>query len=46
MDGQQVFGFAAVVAKFLAELHDDLVQHARRAVIIVAPDFVQQLVAR
>ena len=46
VDGEQVFRFAAVVAEFFAELHDDLVQRARRAVIIVAPDFIQQLVAR
>lgn len=41
-----MFGFAAVVAEFFAELHDDLIESARRAVIIVAPDFIQQFVAR
>src|ERR1035441_2157161 len=46
VDGEQVFRFAAVVTEFFAKLHDDLVQRAGGAVIIVAPDFVQQFVAR
>ena len=39
-------GFVAVVTKFLAQLDDHLVQRARCPVIIVAPDFAQQLVPR
>jgi hypothetical protein len=30
-----MFGFAAVVAEFFAELHNHLIQRARRAIIIV-----------
>ncbi len=38
--------FATVVAQFFSQLNDHLVQRPRRAVVIVAPDVVQQAVAR
>jgi hypothetical protein len=46
MYGEQVFGLAAVVAEFFAELHDHLVQRARGAIVVVTPDFIEQPVAR
>src|SRR6266568_1988259 len=46
VDGQQMFRFAAVVPEFFPQLHDHLVQRARCAVVVVAPDFVEQPVAR
>lgn len=41
VNGEQMLRLTAVVAKFFPELHDDLIQRARGAVIITAPDFVQ-----
>ena len=46
VDCQQVPGRVAVVAQFLSQLHDYLVQSARCAKIVVAPNFVQQTVPR
>src|ERR1019366_4768648 len=46
VDGQEMFGFAAVVAELFPELYDHLVQGACRPVIIVTPDLIQQFVPR
>src|SRR5436309_3013509 len=46
VDGQDVFRFFAVVAEFFSQLNDDLVESAGGSVVAVAPDLVQQAVAR
>lgn len=46
VDGEEVFGFGAVVAQFFSQLDNYLVEGARRAIIVLAPDFIQQAVAR
>jgi len=46
VDGEEVFGGVAVVAEFFSQLDDDLIQGASGAVIILAPDFVEEAVAR
>ena len=45
VDGEEVFGFAGIVAEFFAELDNDLVQRAGGAEIIVTPNFIEQPVA-
>src|ERR1700677_2116145 len=46
MDGEQMFWLAFAFAQFFAQLHDDLIEGARGAVVIVAPNFRQQPVTR
>src|SRR4051812_49378557 len=46
VDSEEVFGFGAVVAKLFSQLHDDLVEGARGAIVVLAPDFVEEAVAR
>ena len=41
VDGEEAFGGAFVVGEFLAQLNDHLVEGAGRAVVIIAPDFVE-----
>src|SRR5689334_3634019 len=41
-----MLGFAAVVAQFFSQLDDYLVERAGRAVVVLAPDFVEKTVAR
>lgn len=45
MHREQVLWLAAIVAEFLTELDDDLVERAGGALVVVAPDLVQQAVA-
>src|SRR6185503_12889718 len=45
MDGQEMLGVVGVVTELAAKLHDHLVQRARRAVVIVTPDLVEQPVS-
>ena len=46
VDGQEMFGGVAVVAEFFSQLHDDLIESAGSAEVIVTPDVVEQTVAR
>ena len=45
MDGQEVLRLVGGVAKFLAELNDNLIEGARGAEVVVAPNFAEQAVA-
>src|SRR2546430_2304582 len=46
VDCEEVPRLASVVAEFLAQLDDDLIERARGAVVIVTPDFIQQAISR
>jgi hypothetical protein len=46
VDGEEMFGSVPVVAEFLSQLNDDLVESAGGAEITVTPDVVEQAVAR
>src|SRR5947209_592315 len=43
---QQMLRFISRIAQLFAELHDNLIQRARGAVVIVAPNLIQKSVAR
>src|SRR5947207_13727957 len=46
MNGDQVLRLLGGIAELFTELDDDLIERAGGAVIVVAPDFAQELVAR
>src|SRR5512139_3607242 len=46
VNGEEMLRFVAVVAELLAQLDDDLVEGASGAVIVVAPDLVEQAIPR
>ena len=45
MHGHQMLRLIPIIAKFFSQLYDDLVESARRAIIVVPPDVIQQTVA-